>query len=263
MAGPLTILVGALWLVGLLPISRSRPGWPVMKLSWASSSIPFFLSFIPMLFALIGTRLRFHESAGPLGRLGLVMSVAGCAGVIASCWPISCCPGGTRGRPVSMGELRGGDCVLSIRIGYILFGVDALRYRLLPRWNLLPLLVGLTVVLSSPLDWFGVPALLPSQWANAVSALCHHRRLPDPAGRSVAGPDTSRGARSHDVGQSRGLSSVPACSAQHLRFAMVRHGPPGRPELGRRAETTRSIGSLGSSRRRPNLPPFARILPRP
>jgi hypothetical protein len=68
-------------------------------------------------------------------------------------------------------------CFLSIRIGYILFGVDALRYRLLPRWNLLPLLVGLTVVLSLPFDWFGVLALLPSQWATplqhfAITGVC-------------------------------------------------------------------------------------------
>ena len=68
-------------------------------------------------------------------------------------------------------------CVLSIRIGYILFGVDTLRYRLLPRWNLLPLLVGLTVVLSLPLDWFGVPAFLLSQLASpflhfAITGAC-------------------------------------------------------------------------------------------
>ena len=57
-------------------------------------------------------------------------------------------------------------CLLSIRIGYILFGVDALRYKLLPRWNLLPLLVGSTVVLSFGFEWFGVPAFLPMQWAT-------------------------------------------------------------------------------------------------
>ncbi len=54
----------------------------------------------------------------------------------------------------------------SIWIGYILFGVDALRYRLLPRWNLLPGLLGSTIVLSFGFEWFGVPALLPSQWAS-------------------------------------------------------------------------------------------------
>ena len=32
--------------------------------------------------------------------------------------------------------------------------------------SLLPLLLGLTVVLSLPFNWFGVPAFLPSQWAT-------------------------------------------------------------------------------------------------
>jgi hypothetical protein len=33
--------------------------------------------------------------------------------------------------------------IVSILIGHVLFGVDALRYKLLPRWNAMPLLVGL------------------------------------------------------------------------------------------------------------------------
>ena len=130
------------------------------------------------LFALIGTRLRFHASAGPLGRFGLVMSVAGCAGVIAFFLANFLLPGMSSGA----GQYRWMNyaavtCVLSIRIGYILFGLDALRHRLLPRWNLLPLLLGLTVVMSFPLNWFGVPALFPSQWATpflhfAITGAC-------------------------------------------------------------------------------------------
>jgi hypothetical protein len=86
-------------------------------------------------------------------------------------------------------------CLLSIRIGYILFGVDALRYRLLPRWNLAPLLVGSTVVLSLPFDWFGAPAFLRLQgatpflhfaltgacWLLLGMALMEQRRQPQPA----------------------------------------------------------------------------------
>ena len=36
----------------------------------------------------------------------------------------------------------------------------------MPRWNLLPLLLGLSVLLSLPLEWFGVPGFLPAEWAN-------------------------------------------------------------------------------------------------
>jgi hypothetical protein len=38
-------------------------------------------------------------------------------------------------------------CVLSLMIGHILFGIDALRNKLLPHWNPMPLLVGLPTVL--------------------------------------------------------------------------------------------------------------------
>jgi hypothetical protein len=170
LAGPLTILVGSVWLVPPIGdlVLRTGPDesekfWDLFLGFWSFS---FFLSFVPLLFALIGTRLRFHTSAGILGRLGLALSVAGCAGVIVFVLAnllLSGVAPEIGQRPWNYAAV---GCVLSIRIGYILFGVDALRYRLLPRWNLLPLLVGSTVVLSLPLDWFGVPAFLPSQWAT-------------------------------------------------------------------------------------------------
>jgi hypothetical protein len=120
-----------------------------------------------MLFALIGTRLRFQEAAGFPGRLGLALSVAGCAGLIVAVLASLLWGGATSEvdprRWVGYAAVAG---LLSIRIGYILFGVDALRYRPLPRWNLLPLLVGATVLLSLPFDWFGVPAFLPLPWAT-------------------------------------------------------------------------------------------------
>ena len=178
LAGPLTLLVGGIWLL-------TAPGHLVFQTGLVSDeellgivSIPFFLSFVPLLFALIGTRLRFHPSAGGLGRLGLALSVAGGAGVIvavlASIVLGGIAPEVAPGVWVNYAAMI---CALSIRLGYILFGVDALRLRLLPRWNVLPLLVGLTVVLSLPMYWFGVPAILPPQWANtfllfAVTGAC-------------------------------------------------------------------------------------------
>jgi len=41
---------------------------------------------------------------------------------------------------------------MSILIGHVLFGIDALRYKLLPRWNAMPLLVGLTTPLLGVLS---------------------------------------------------------------------------------------------------------------
>ena len=167
LAGPLTIVVGALWLVSSIGSFAFQTGLVRDEAFVGFFALPFFLSFIPMLFALIGTRLRFHQSAGVLGRLGLALSVAGGAGVIVSVLASILLGGGApevEHRPwVNYAAVVGFLC---IRIGYILFGVDALKYRLLPRWNLVPLLVGATIVLSFPFDWFGVPAFLPSQWVT-------------------------------------------------------------------------------------------------
>ena len=171
LAGPLTVLVGSIWLVESMGDLILRIGldgdeafWDLFVAFW---SFPFFLSFVPLLFALIGTRLRFHQAAGALGRLGLALSVAGCAGVVVSV--LATILFGGVAPELGEGPWVGYAAVVglwSVWIGYILFGVDTLRYRLLPRWNLLPLLLGSTVVFSFGFDWFGVPAFLPSQWAT-------------------------------------------------------------------------------------------------
>lgn len=167
LAGPLTILVGALWLItsiGNFLIEIGLGGGEAFFGLWI---LPFFLSFVPLLFALIGTRLRFHPSAGIGGRVGLALSVAGGAGVIVAVLATML---GNGGAPVGEQPLwlnyAAVVSFLSIRIGYLLFGVDVLRYRLLPRWKLLPLLLGATLVLSLPFDWFGAPAILPSSWVT-------------------------------------------------------------------------------------------------
>lgn len=167
LAGPLTILVGSVWVVEAIGDLMLRTGAANAELFVAFWSIPFFLSFFPMLLALIGTRLRFRHSAGIPGRLGLALSVAGCAGVIVSVLAYLLLSGAaSEVAQYTWVNYAAVVCFLSIRIGYILFGVDTLRRRLLPHGNLLPLLAGLTVVLSLSLDWFGVPAFIPSQWGT-------------------------------------------------------------------------------------------------
>jgi hypothetical protein len=167
LAGPLTILVGALWLLSAIGSLAFQTGLVRDEGLVGLVSIPLFLAFVPLLFALLGTRLRFHLSAGALGRFGLALSLAGGVGVILSVL-VSVLLGGTAPE-AAQGLWVNYAAVLSflgIRLGYILFGVDALRYRLLPHGNLLPLLVGATAVLSLPFDWFGVPAFLPMQWVT-------------------------------------------------------------------------------------------------
>ena len=173
LAGPLTILVGSIWLVQFIGDLLLRFGqvreeryWDLFLTLW---SFAFILSFVPLLLALIGTRLRFRPSASTLGRLGLALSVAGGAGVIVSMLARLLLGAVAPEPEVGAVPWVGYAAVASfwsVWIGYILFGFDALRYRLLPRWNLLPGLLGATIVLSFGYEWFGVPAFLPLRWAT-------------------------------------------------------------------------------------------------
>lgn len=203
LTGPLTILVGSIWLVemvGNLLLRYSQvwgeQEWDVFLVIW---SFAFLLSFIPLLFALMGFRLRFRPTASALGRLGLSLSVIGGAGVLASL--LARLLLGVAAPEPEAGAVPwvGYAAVLSfwsIWIGYILFGVDAARFRLLPRWNLLPALLGATIVLSFGYEWFGVPAVLPLQWTSptlfiSINGAClvllgiailNRRREPEPTG---------------------------------------------------------------------------------
>src|SRR4029078_6548437 len=122
LAAPLTILVGALWVVSSIGDLAFQSGLATDEGFLVVVLIPFFLSVVPMLFALIGTRLRFHQSAGVPGRLGLALSVAGCAGVIVFLLAHLLLSGVAPA--VAQLNYAAVGCVLSIRIGYILLGVD-------------------------------------------------------------------------------------------------------------------------------------------
>jgi hypothetical protein len=197
LAGPLTILIGSMWMVAsigemviLIEPASADTFWDIF---WF---IPVSLSFIPMLFALIGTRLRFHQAAGVPGKLGLALSVAGCTGMIVSALALMLL--GVVAPEVEQGLWATyvlAVCLVSLKIGYMLFGVDALRYSLLPRWNLLPLLAGSTVVLSLAPNWFDVHSYHPLQlaasflqlaitgacWVLIGMAMMDQRRAPQPA----------------------------------------------------------------------------------
>ncbi len=156
LAGPLTLLVGGLWLVSAAGDAAFQTGLVRDEALLGLVSIPFFLSFIPLLFALLGTRCA-AALCGAAGQVWPDLERGRGAGVIV-CVLASILAGMLRqdAGQVSWLNYAAVVCVLSIRIGFLLFGVEALISRPLPRWNLLPLLLGLSVLLSLPLEWFGV-----------------------------------------------------------------------------------------------------------
>ncbi len=144
LAGPLTIVVGALMLVGPISdlVQLVRPPypenlWEIFHFQTAAMSVAVMLP------AFIGTWLRYKAAASGLGRLGLMLNVAGCgtfclalsANFLLDFLQLLKHPTGPNYAMVAS--------IVSILIGHILFGIDALRYKLLPRWNVMPLLIGL------------------------------------------------------------------------------------------------------------------------
>lgn len=156
-AGPLTITIGLLWMLAsvgefvlLTGLGSSDSIWDFFWL------LPLFLSLVPMLFAFIGIRMRFHQDVSSMGKFGLALSVAGCAGMIiflmASFAISSMQPEVDQS---SWTDYIMAACLLGITTGQLLFGFDALRYNVLPRWNLLPVLVGIIVILRFVPDLVG------------------------------------------------------------------------------------------------------------
>lgn len=151
LAGLLTIVIGVLWLAAsggelvlLFGLASPATFWDVFWL------LPIALSFILMIPALIVTWLRHHAAAGVPGRLGLLLSIAGCMGmwgfVLAGSLMDLAAPAFDDGEWPNYVIAA---CFVSIMLGHLLFGVDALRRRLLLRRNALPLPVGLPTVLLS------------------------------------------------------------------------------------------------------------------
>ncbi len=176
LSGPLTIVVGVLWLASAAGDFAFQTGLVRDEALLGLTLVPFGVSWVPLLVAQFGTRLRYDPVAGLPGRAGLLISLAGCVGAIGAVLAaILLGVGGVE--PWPWLNLVVVVCILAVRVGYLLFGVDALRGRLLPRWKLLPLLLGATLVLSLPFDWFGVPAFLPVPGVTpflhfAISGVC-------------------------------------------------------------------------------------------
>lgn len=144
LAGPLTIIVGALMLVAPLSdlVQLFQP--PYTEALWE-----FFhfqtaaMAVAVMLPAFIGTWLRYKDAAGVAGRLGLILNVTGC-GAFCLALSVDILLDVLQLLKHPTGPNYGmGVSIVSILIGHILLGIGALRYKLLPHWNATPLLVGL------------------------------------------------------------------------------------------------------------------------
>jgi hypothetical protein len=163
LAGPLTLLVGLLWMLSSVGefVLMARLGSP--DSFWdAFWLVPILLGLIPQLLALTGTWLRFRD-AGALSRLGLGLAVAGCAGLIAFLLAGLALSSIAPQLGHEWARLIEGATMLSVMLGYGLFGIDAVRLKLLPRWNAAPLLAAAAVVFRLLPDALNLPNYDPAQ----------------------------------------------------------------------------------------------------
>jgi hypothetical protein len=154
LTGPLTMAIGLLWMLAavgefvlLAGLGSPDSFWDMFWL------FPVGLSFGLMIPAFSLTRRRYQLAANGIGRLGLTLSVAGCA-AMASFVLISIVAGALGIEQDAWADTVIAACFATLMAGHVLFGLNALQSRLLPRWNAMPLLVAMPSILLS------VPSLL-------------------------------------------------------------------------------------------------------
>ncbi len=168
-AGAALLLAGGLWLLTAVADVVLRTVVPQPEAWLGLALLPFLVSLVPLALA-SALALRHHWAGGAvLARVGLASSAAGGLAVLLAL-PLGAQPAA----PGWLGMLAAGG-LLAIRLGWLVFGIAALRRRLLPRWGFAPLLVGCSALLGLPFSWFGVPPWLPLPWITpaghfAVSA---------------------------------------------------------------------------------------------
>jgi hypothetical protein len=147
MAGLLWMGIGLLWVVASIGEFVLLVRWGSPDSFWDMAWLfPVFVSFILMVPAVAGTWHRYKGAVKGAGKLGLTLMLAGCGGM----WIfvlVSIVLGSFGIEQETWPDYVIAACVLSLMGGHILFGIDALKNRLLPRWNVMPLLVGLPTML--------------------------------------------------------------------------------------------------------------------
>jgi hypothetical protein len=130
------IVGGALWgtkasLDGIAPASGIA----------GLTDVFFFLAPLLMLVGLVGVHARYSPRITGMGRTGFVNSFIGLALLIA---------GFVSGLSFGVGEAMriSSFGFLILAFGLVLLGLEVLKAAVLPRWNFLPLAMGLLVPLS-------------------------------------------------------------------------------------------------------------------
>lgn len=154
--GAAVILGGVLWMV-LVPLITltypGRAGWgrtdTLLGLAWEDYNRMLPVVLLLLLVGLAELRGRYAARSGRLGKVGLILALIGLAlmlvGNVVEFWVA----GGIRERMTTIdliGWIGYSLGYLLLAVGLVLLGVATLRAQVLPRWNGVPLLIGLLVL---------------------------------------------------------------------------------------------------------------------
>ncbi len=131
LSGPILIVAGVLLMSFSVSLLSPRDFWDTRGL-YRVAYMMIGPAFVLLAIGLIGVYMRFAARVNRLGRLGLMLAIAGAFG-----FGILFLVG------VATEEAVGLLLFLLPHFGMILFGISTAQSRALPRWNVLPLLVGL------------------------------------------------------------------------------------------------------------------------
>lgn len=164
-AAPLTIFAGLLGLLSSLGEFVLLTGLATSDSLWdAFWLLLIFLSLVPLLIAQLATLVRYSPAAGIAGKVGLSLALAAPAGILllllAAIFLTALAPALDQGSWARWVEAA---FFLSLGFGYLLFGIDSLRRKLLPRWNGLPLLVAAATLFRFAPTLFDLPNYHPLQ----------------------------------------------------------------------------------------------------
>ncbi len=121
-----------------------------LRPSYAIMTGMFLLAAVLLLFGLVGLNLRQSEQGGVLGRVGFVVAFLGTALVVGATWALFfVVPTLAVEAPQLLDAEEGGGSVDTafifsfglLSVGWLLFGVAALRTRSYPRWAAIVLIV--------------------------------------------------------------------------------------------------------------------------
>ena len=141
--GAITLMVA--WLISIRDVPEYNPNnflsRPIDLYLEYATAILLPVTFLLLLVGMIGLYLRYRDDTIGFGKFGLIVGVLGGVITLGAAIPLF-----TNGPEWSWTAWMVGELLYFLGLG--VFGIAAMRDKLLPRWNALPLLTGILIPIT-------------------------------------------------------------------------------------------------------------------